>query len=308
MRKIFFLFFAVVFTYTAHSQFQISVFAGLSDYNGDLLDKPYRYSQGCFGLAGGYQFSDRFTVRTAITRGKIKGKDEVSQLRGFFQRNLNFQSSLSELSLVGVYNLFNLESIRWTPFAFTGIAVYHYNPYTFDQNDEKFYLKPLSTEGQGLDQYPERKPYSLTRLALPIGGGLKYAVNDRIQVAAQIGLRITNNDYLDDVSKTYVDQNDLFAARGPKAVELSYRSDELPGGSLTYPQRGTNRGRSGKIIYTDFYYFSGFSIIFSVGSNGNANRRGSSNPGSIASGGRGATYGGVGRNNKKTYNCPKVSL
>jgi hypothetical protein len=304
MRKVFFLF-AVLLTYAAHSQFQLSVFAGLSDYNGDLLDKPYAYSQGCFGLAGGYQFSDRFTVRTEITLGKIKGKDEISQVRGLFKRNLNFQSSLSEFSIVGEYNLFNIENIRWTPFAFTGIAVYHYNPYTFDQNNKKYYLKPLSTEGEGLDQYPDRKPYSLTRLALPIGGGLKYAVNNRIQVAAQIGLRITNNDYLDDVSKTYVDQNDLLAARGPKAVELSYRSDELPGGNTTYPKNGTRRGRNGKIIYTDFYYLSGVSIIFNVGGSGNPNHRGS-NPGSISNHGRGITDGGAGMYNKKSYSCPKV--
>ncbi|CAN5431814.1 hypothetical protein BH20BAC1_BH20BAC1_27340 [soil metagenome] len=305
MLKIFFLF-AVLLTYSAHAQFQLGVFAGLSDYNGDLLDKPYRYSQGCFGLAGGYQFSDRFTVRAEIARGKIKGKDEVSYVRGFSQRNLNFQSSLSEFSMVGEYNLFNLKNMRWTPFAFTGIAVYHYNPYTFDQNNEKFYLKPLSTEGQGLDQYPERKPYSLTRLALPIGGGLKYAVNDRMQVAAQIGLRVTNNDYLDDVSTTYVDQNDLLAARGPKAVELSYRADELPGGNLTYPPNGASRGRNGKIIYTDFYYFSGVSIILNVGGNGDANHRGSSNQESIANKGRGATHGGVSRQNKRSYGCPQV--
>jgi len=304
MRKIFFLF-AVLLTYTAYSQFQLSVFAGLSDYNGDLLDKPYQYSHGCFGLAGGYQLSDRFTVRTEIALGEIEGKDEVSQVRGFFKRNLNFKSSLSEFSIVGEYNLFNLKNIRWTPFAFTGIAIYHYNPYTFDQNNEKFYLKPLSTEGEGLDQYPERKPYPLTRLALPIGGGLKYAVNDHIQVAAQIGLRITNNDYLDDVSKTYIDQNDLLAARGPKAVELSYRSDELPGGNTTYPKNGTGRGRNGKIIYTDFYYFSGVSIIFNLGGNGDANR-GSSNPGNVANPGRGTTYGGM--HNKKSYSCPKVRL
>ena len=289
MRKLVF-FLAVLFTHSAHSQFQLGAFVGLSDYNGDLLDKPYRYSKGCFGLTAGYQFSERFTVRAGINQGKIKGKDEVSLQRGFYQRNLNFQSSLSEFSITGEYNLFNLENIRWTPFAFTGIAVYHYNPYTFDENNVKYYLKPLSTEGQGLEQYPERKPYSLTRLALPIGGGLKYWVNDRMQVAAQIGLRITNNDYLDDVSTTYVDQNDLLAARGPTAVNLSYRADELPGGNATYPQNGTFRGRYGKIIYTDFYYFSGLSIIFNVGGSGGASDRGSSNQGGIATKGRAGAY------------------
>src|SRR5215217_3220813 len=281
MRKTFFLI-AVLLTCTAHAQLQLGLFAGLSDYTGDLLDKPYRFTHGAFGFSAGYQFSDRFTARTGAVFGKIEGNDKVSYLRGFSKRNLSFQSALSEFNIIGEYNLFNIENTRWTPFAFTGLAVYHYNPFTFDQNNQKVYLKPLSTEGQGLAQYPDRKPYSLTKLAIPVGGGLKYAISDRVQVAAQIGLRITNNDYLDDVGATYVDQDDLLAARGPKAVELSYRTDELPGGSQAYPDKGAHRGRHGKLIYTDFYYFSGLHFTFNLGN------------------GDGGSYGG-GRYNKKGY-------
>ena len=42
-------------------------------------------------------------------------------------------------------------------------------------------------------------------ISLPIGVGFKYAVNDRINLGFEIVYRITNTDYLDDVSKTYVD-------------------------------------------------------------------------------------------------------
>lgn len=265
-----FLLLAVLLACSARAQFQLGVFGGSSDYNGDLLDKPYRFPHFAFGLTAGYGFSSHFTVRAALTSGKIEGSDRAETMRGFAKRNLSFQSELREFSLVGEYQLFDFENRRWSPFAFTGIAVYHYDPYTFDQNQQKYFLKPLSTEGQGLPQYPNRKPYALTRPAISIGGGLKFALGDRIQLAAQLGLRITNNDYLDDVSTSYVDENDLLAARGPKAVELSYRADELPGGSQAYPKKGAFRGRSGKLIYTDFYYFSGLHLTFNLGGDGGA--------------------------------------
>jgi hypothetical protein len=172
---------------------------------------------------------------------------------------------LSEVAITAEYNLFRTENRGWTPFGFMGLAVYHYNPYTFDQQHQKYYLKPLNTEGQGLPQYPDRKPYALTRFAVPVGGGVKFILTDQFQLAAQIGLRLTNNDYLDDVSTTYVDEQTLLSARGPKAAELAYRMRELPGGDQQHPGEGAGRGRSGKFIFTDFYYFSGIHFFYTFG-------------------------------------------
>ena len=41
-------------------------------------------------------------------------------------------------------------------------------------------------------------------ICFPIGVGVKYALNDRINVGFEIVHRFTSTDYLDDVSKTYV--------------------------------------------------------------------------------------------------------
>jgi hypothetical protein len=245
----------------ACSQFQLGLFCGVSDYNGDLLDKPYRFSRPAGGPSVGYQFSNQLSARFSITFGKIEGADSVSEWRGLAHRNLSFQSYLSEVAFTVEYNLRSTENLIWTPFAFAGLAVYHYNPYTYNQQQQRVYLRPLSTEGQGLPQYPNRKPYALTRLAVPVGGGIKFFLTEQLLLAVQIGLRITNNDYLDDVSTTYVDEQTLLHARGQQAVSLAYR--ERTSGDRIYPPNGTNRGRSGKLIYTDFYYFSGLHIIYS---------------------------------------------
>ena len=74
--------------------------------------------------------------------------------------------------------------------------------------------------------------------------------------------RKTFTDYLDDVSSIYVDQNILLQARGPKAVEMAYRGDELAGGQ-PYPNHGEQRGTPSEM---DWYYFFGinFEIKFSA--------------------------------------------
>ncbi len=101
----------------------------------------------------------------------------------------------------------------------------------------RVYLKPLSTEGEGLPGYPDRKPYSLTQLAIPFGGGVKFAITNDWHIGLEVGLRKLFTDYLDDVSSTYADPNDLLTAKGQLAVDLSYRGDEVVGGDPVYPTK-----------------------------------------------------------------------
>ncbi len=64
-------------------------------------------------------------------------------------------------------------------------------------------MRPLGTEGQGVVQ--GREPYSSMAISIPFGAGVKYAINERTNIGFEILHRFTNTDYLDDVSKTYVD-------------------------------------------------------------------------------------------------------
>ncbi len=42
-------------------------------------------------------------------------------------------------------------------------------------------------------------------ISIPFGAGIKYSLNERFNIGFEILHRYTNTDYLDDVSKTYVD-------------------------------------------------------------------------------------------------------
>jgi hypothetical protein len=264
MRTLYTLFFLFISFVSFSQPFQVGLFGGISNYQGDLVDNFYvsRFTRPTIGITGLYDVSNRVSVRAGLIFAKIVGDDQYNTKTYLQARNLSFESNITELSVLGEFNIFNLNTIRWTPYIFGGIAVFRFNPYTYDTTGTKHYLKPLSTEGQGLEQYPESKPYKLTQFAIPVGGGIKYAISDRIRLGLEVGLRKTFTDYLDDVSTNYVDAADLLAARGSKAVELAYRGGEVPDGSPIYPEKGAQRGGAKQ---QDVYYFSGLHLTYRLG-------------------------------------------
>ncbi len=257
------LFFFISFSFVAlisnaQKNLNLNLFLGTSNYSGDLQDKRFTFSQA--HLAGGiglsYEITNHFSVRAGFKIGKISATDKLGRNKG---RNLNFSSRLTEGDLEAQYLITPLGEHVLTPYVFAGVAVYHFDPYTFDSSGRKYYLNPLSTEGEGF--ISGRNNYSLTQFAIPFGAGVKMPLSDNINVGLEIGYRKLFTDYLDDVSTTYVDPNLLLANRGAKAVELSYRGDELKTGSTVYPT-GSQRGNPG---YKDWYYFTGVTLSFRLG-------------------------------------------
>jgi opacity protein-like surface antigen len=238
----------------------IEAFGGFANYQGDLQEKKYTLegARFAFGLGASYAINPHVSVRAMLSYGKISADDKNNTEPGLIARNLNFTSAITELSVVGQLYLFNSYKSRINPYVMAGIAVFRHNPYTFDAQGEKFFLKPLGTEGQGLSRYPDKSPYGLTQFAFPFGGGIKFAVTEAISIGWEIGARKTFTDYLDDVSGTYADQAALLAGRGPKAVELAFRTPEISPGTA-YPTENAIRGGA---RYDDWFYFSGITITY----------------------------------------------
>jgi hypothetical protein len=138
--------------------------------------------------------------------------------------------------------------------------VFSYDPYAYLQG-QKIFLRPLGTEGQGSSLYPDRKQYSSMAICIPFGAGFKYALNERTNVGFEILYRFTNTDYLDDVSKTYVDPA-VFPPNPDgspsNALLLSDRSYEL-GEPIGIPgrQRGNSRQK-------DQYVTAMFTVSFNL--------------------------------------------
>jgi hypothetical protein len=263
----------------------IGVFGGLAAYNGDLTDKyfPKKVTNGAIGITANYELKDQIMIRAGLTYSVVGGADRFSDDTALRNRNLSFETSILEFSLIGEYYLFNLYDRRYSPYIFGGLAVYHFNPYAYNGSAGKIYLKPLSTEGQGLSGYPNRTPYALTQAAIPFGGGVKFAVNDDLRIGLEVGLRKLFTDYLDDVSSAYADPGDLLAAKGQLSVDMSYRGDDLSGGSLVYPSKGATRGSEKN---KDWYYFFGIHLTYRLGAGSGS-----------------GIFGGGGN---KRYGCPAV--
>jgi opacity protein-like surface antigen len=268
----------------SQQRLHVTLFGGFSNYQGDLQERAFTFDQsnGSFGAGLKYDITPHISVRSGFNYGKVQGNDKLNKPT-LQPRNLSFETKILELNLLGEYTFFDLDQRRFSPYVFGGIAVFRFNPYAYDTTGNKLFLKPLSTEGQGLSAYPGRTPYHLTQFAVPFGAGVKLRITENAVLGYEFGLRKTFTDYLDDISTTYVDATALALERGPKAIEMSYRSGELKTGDPNYPPDGTLRGGP---KFKDWYYFTGITLAIGINT-GN----GSFFPGS---------------NRKGRTDCPKV--
>ena len=183
---------------------------GAAHYFGDLntrakLNRP-KLAAGIFFRKN---FGNYIALRLAGNFAQLGYSDVYNKDNEFMRRrNLSFNTNVWELGLQGDFNFYRFmpgdPDFSFTPYITLGVSAFSYDPYAY-LNNEKYFLRQLGTEGQGSSQHPDRKPYSTMALAIPFGVGLKYALNDRINIGAEVVYRFTNTDYLDDVSKTYAD-------------------------------------------------------------------------------------------------------
>ena len=190
----------------AQHRLHITGFGGFSNYQGDLQYRRFTMEQSfaAFGLGLTYDVTPNISIQGLASRAKLGAHDQYN-LPSLQRRNLSFETVLYEGSLNGQYRLFDLNDRRFTPYIFGGIALFRFQPYAFDTLGNKRFLKPLATEGQGLSQYPDRKPYANIQAAIPFGAGIKLRVTDNAILGFELGLRKLFTDYLDDVSTSYTD-------------------------------------------------------------------------------------------------------
>ena len=188
---------------------EIGFSLGAAHYFGDLNTRArINRLKPSFGLFFRKQFNNYVALRVSGHFAKL-GYSDIYNTENDYQRrrNLSFNTNVFELALQGDFNFFKFVPgdpyHRFTPYVTLGLGVFSYDPYAFYRN-QKVFLRPLGTEGQGNPAYPDRKPYSSMGICLPFGVGVKYAINDRMNIGLEVAHRFTNTDYIDDVSETYV--------------------------------------------------------------------------------------------------------
>ena len=235
----------------------LGLFVGKMNYQGDLNPNSFTFahSKPTVAFSIRQSFNRWISLKGGLAVGSIEAADRYN--RDYLKkRNLSFYTTVKEASLSLETSLLDLSTSRFTPYVYGSASLFHFNPWAYDNNGNKTFLQPLSTEGQGFSQFPKQKQYKLTQINVGFGVGARYAINDNFNIGVEFSQRKTFTDYLDDVSSIYVDKNVLMQARGAKAVEMAYRGNEIPGGSA-YPNHGEQRGTPSEM---DWYYFFGINL------------------------------------------------
>ena len=164
--------------------------------------------------------TDWLGIRVAGQLTYVSGKDYAINSNGIHeswrkQRNLDFRSNMWEVyGAVELYPTIMFRKYedydpRLKPYGFVGVGLFHFDPEgsLTDVNGTTTWhkLHPLRTEGQGMTQYPDRKPYKLTQLNIPMGFGIKYDLTEKVTIGTELLYRHTFTDYIDDVSTNYID-------------------------------------------------------------------------------------------------------
>lgn len=201
-----------------------------------------------------YNMASKIGLRLNLSYSNISGDDALA---GDFYRNnrrLNFETKIIEGSAIIEIALINARTgtrynlkgparkyVRAKKpsglglYIFGGIGGFIFDPFGYDRFiDEngnitgsgiKYRLRPLHTEGQGMnggpDGFKDGETYSNFAICMPLGFGIKKAFNGFSGIKIEAGFRFTNTDYLDDVSTFYYDKNELIAKYGDVSGTMS---------------------------------------------------------------------------------------
>jgi opacity protein-like surface antigen len=216
---------------------------------------------GSVFLSAMYEYM--FAVRLEATFGSVSGDDKVLRkvapsTSGRYERNLSFKTKITDFMLgleihpLYIINRYDQDDEKepplFSPYLLAGVGFFSFKPQA--QLAGKWVdLQPLSTEGQGFAEYPDRKPYKLNQINIPIGLGVKYDLGSTLSLRAEFVYRKLNTDYLDDVSsKEYVDPtlyaNYFTGAKLTNALLLNNRQYELdPTHVSTTDERGNPKNK-----------------------------------------------------------------
>jgi len=263
-------------------------------------DFDYQTIRPALKLGYRYFLMYSLALKGTIASGMVSGNDQYTEEPFRNNRNLMFRSQIVEASVQTEWYFYtsgrpgarfrpqtrNIGWIgyRYRAYLFAGIGGVFFNPQGFF--DQAHYatlqhrtitnpallpetgwynLRRLSTEGQGLPEFPTRQKYLPLSVTIPVGIGMTFSLSREWSIGAELGIRNTLTDYIDDISKTYVDPR-VFAANfpnDPHRVALgeffSNPTNYRLGLEPTMP--GQQRGRP---HHNDSYMFMFFTVQYKI--------------------------------------------
>jgi OmpA-OmpF porin, OOP family len=181
---------------------EVGTTIGGSLYNGDI-DVTLQTAKDEVRLGGGifvrYHINHLFAVRlqgnvgTLFADEKRFGSSEWKKKRGF-----SFTSPIYEIAILPEIRPIRIGNVE--PYGYLGLGLAAFSPTTFynDPNPTADLVRDIN-DRIAIDKSAK---FSKTTLAIPIGAGLQWFVNDRFAIGAEAGGRKTFSDYFDQISIT----------------------------------------------------------------------------------------------------------
>ncbi|RXP45898.1 hypothetical protein EC396_15030 [Lutibacter sp. HS1-25] len=185
MKKlIYFISFICITTVSKAQIHEIGVFAGGSNYIGDIGSELYINPTNLMGgIIYKYNLNPRMALRGTFTYAKISADDAKASNIGRQQRGLRFSNTLTELAAGIEYSYFpynlNTHHLTQTPYILLEIAALNFN-------------NVIGENGPLQYQYGSK-----TTVAIPFGLGYKFKVARGFAMAFEIRTTYTFTDELD---------------------------------------------------------------------------------------------------------------
>lgn len=234
---------------------------------GDLQPENTSVASYTLGVTWKYRIHNNMALRANLFAAQLYSDDKTTENLDRRLRNLDAKTGIIELSgqyefylirerIGNRYKVKNVKGYGSNHFAwylFAGVGGIYYNPFGTTQSGDWVRLAPLNTEGQGLEGGP--KDYSQFTLIIPFGTGVKYNISHLIGIQFEVSMRLTNTDYLDDVSTTYYDGEKL-------AENFGELSKEMADKRYWNPNRHSEGGIRGGNEQKDVYMYATFGLTY----------------------------------------------
>jgi len=109
-----------------------------------------------------------------------------------------------------------------------------------------------------------KKKYNLYNFSRPLGIIVEFDIKKNLAFGMEVSPRKTWTDYLDDVSSSYINYDEMVTAGNPLGANLANRMGELLNVEPVRVPSGTSRGKSDK---NDWYTHFGMYFKYTFGKN-----------------------------------------
>jgi hypothetical protein len=209
-------------------RYEADIYAGVVSFHGDigLANKPllnnFNGIRPSFGFKPSFKVSENFTVGVDLAYVMYGGKDEEGSSHG---RLYSFNShAFQHVARMEYYIVGGSRT-------FFSAAMYNRRGMVNDYNKLYLYVfggaggvfskskvKDLDNDGEEPLSNPGYDNNGQYTAVIPLGGGIKWAIDPRWSVGFEIGYQFTFSDYLDGYSSQWSEYKDSYFLTSVKAI------------------------------------------------------------------------------------------